>query len=73
MCSLALGLLVNDRVHMGTYMHRNPCEYDMFTNSNKAFINFNYFENERALSFTTLNCHQARKRIRTDHEITLIR
>ena len=25
------------------------------------------------LSFTTLNCQQGRKRIRTDHEFTLIR
>ena len=70
---MLLGLLVNDCVLMGTYMHMNPCEYDMFTNRKKAFINFNYFENERALSFTTLICHQVRKRIRTDHEFTLIR
>ena len=32
-----------------------PCENDMFTTSNKTCIYFNYFENERDLSFTTLN------------------
>ena len=29
-------------VPMDTYMTRNPCENSMLTNSNKAFINFNY-------------------------------
>ena len=41
--NVLLGFLVNDCVPMGTYMHRNPCKYHMFTNSNKAFINFNNF------------------------------
>jgi hypothetical protein len=29
---------------MNTDISRDPCENEMFTNSNKAFINFNYFE-----------------------------
>jgi len=45
----------------------------MFTNSDKAFINFNYFYNERVLVFKTLNCQQARKKIQTDHKFTLTR
>ena len=57
-----LGFLVNDCVPMDAYMTRDPCENDMFTNSNKAFINFNNFKNKWVLSFTTLNCQQARKR-----------
>ena len=50
-------------VSMDTYMTRDSCEND------KVFINFNYFQNKRALSFTTRNCQQARKRIRTDNEL----
>jgi hypothetical protein len=38
-----LGFPVNDCVPMNTYMTRDPCENYMFTNSNKAFINFNNF------------------------------
>ena len=53
-----LGFLVNDCIPMDTYMTRDPCENDMFTNSNKAFINFNNFLNKRVLSFTTLNWQQ---------------
>jgi hypothetical protein len=33
----------DDCVLMDTYRTRNPCQNDMFTNSNKAFINFNNF------------------------------
>jgi hypothetical protein len=68
-----LGFLVNDCIPMDTYMTRDPCENDMFTNSNKAFINFNNFLNKRVMRFATLNCQQARKRIWADHEFTLIR
>jgi hypothetical protein len=42
-----LGFPVNDCVPMNTYMTRDPCENYMFTNSNKAFINFNNFLNKR--------------------------
>jgi hypothetical protein len=28
---------------MDTYVTRNACENNMFTNSNKALINFNHF------------------------------
>ena len=38
-----------------------------------SFYKLQPFLNERALSFKTLSCQQARKRIWTDHEITLIR
>ena len=68
-----LGFPFNDWVPMDTYMTRDPCENYMFTNSNKAFINFIFFLNKSVLSFTTLNCQQARKRIGTDHEFTLLR
>ena len=51
-----LGFPVNDCVPMDTYMTRDPCENDMFTNSKKAFINFKKKLNKRVLSFTTLNC-----------------
>ena len=54
-------------------MTRDPCENYMFSNSNKAFINFNNFLNKSVLNFTTLNCQQERKRIGTDHEFTLFR
>ena len=68
---MRLGFLVNDCVPMDTYMTRDPCENDMSITT--AFTNFKYFLNESVLSFTTLNCQQARKRVRTDHEFTLIR
>ena len=33
-----LGFLIDDCVLMDTYMSRDPCENDMFTNSNKVFF-----------------------------------
>ena len=62
--SRALGsYATDDCVLMDTYMTRDPCQNDMFTNSNKAFINFNNFLNKRVYSFAILNCQKARKRL----------
>ena len=38
-------------VPMDTFMTRDPCENYTFLDSNKAFINFKYLQNERILDF----------------------
>ena len=38
-------------VPMDTFMTRDPCEKYKFLDSNKAFINFKYLQNERVLDF----------------------
>jgi hypothetical protein len=73
MIQCVLGFLVDDCAPMDTKITRNPCENNMLTNSDKAFYKFQLFLKWKGLSFTTLDCQQARKRIRTDHEFTFFR
>ena len=43
---------------MDTNMTRDTCDKDILTNSNKAFINFNYVVNERVVSLQLSIAHR---------------